>query len=416
MRGLRVLLLGQGRLEFDGQPLTRLMAAKHQALVFYLAATGEPAPRNRLAALLWGELDEAAARANLRVALTRLRRWLPGVLDIDERTVAFAADVPVSVDWQEVTAALRDDAPPAAREAAALAWRGPLLDGLDVAGSDAFEHWLAQVRQRAQRDAVALRRALMQRQEADGALDTAITHARGLLEIDDADEPAHMALMRLLAARGQRTAALHQYGACRAALAERLGARPSAECYALYTHIHAETAAPGTAAVAPVPDDEARPAPARAQAPAEDQTRCPDRPANGVLFGRASELALLTECLADPECRWVTITGPGGVGKTRLAEAAAADLATRFATARCGSAAATPAVHCETPRRWRSRCWSAWAQIAMPTARCCCCWTTWKRWRAHVRWRPCWLSACPGPWCWPRRARAWVVRASGWSN
>lgn len=337
MRGVRVLLLGQGRLEFDGQPLTRLMANKHQALVFYLAATSEPALRSRLATLLWGDNDEAAAHANLRVALTRLRRWLPDMLDIDNRQVAFAADAKLSVDWRDLTQALHGDAPLAAREAAALAWRGPLLDGLDVAGSDEFEHWLALMRQRAQRDAITLRRGLLQSHEADGALDAAIGHARGLLEIDEADEPAHMALMRLLAARGQRTAALAQYDACRAALVERLGARPSAACYTLYTRIHADPHA------ASVPDTLAPVAPIEPVAVAASPLAAPSQPApqsalqppiapvgRVALIGRDSELALLKELLSDPECRWLTVTGPGGVGKTRLAMVAAASLAPRL--------------------------------------------------------------------------------------
>ncbi len=354
MRGVRVLLLGQGRLELDGQPLTRLMASKHQALVFYLAATGQPAPRSQLAALLWGGQDETSARANLRVALTRLRRWLPGVLDIDNRQVAFAADAPISVDWHELTAALHDDAPLAAMETAARVWRGPLLDGLDVAGSDEFEHWLAQMRQRAQGDALALRRALLQRRQAGGDLELAIAHARGLLEIDETDEPAHMALMRLLADRGQRTAALAQYEVCRAALSERLGARPSAACYALYTHIHADapvassviSAAETQTPVEPPAIDPPTLAVARAgnpDAPAPDASKAASaadagfvpRPASVptarvALIGRERELVLLNDRLCDPECRWVTVTGPGGVGKTRLAMAAAASLSPRL--------------------------------------------------------------------------------------
>lgn len=344
MRGLRVLLLGQGRLEFDGQALTRLMAVKHQALVFYLAAVGEPVPRSRLATLLWGEVDEAAARANLRVALTRLRRWLPEVLDIDGQRVGFAPGATVWVDWRELAAALRPDATAQARATAAAAWRGPLLDGIDVAGSDEFEHWLAQARQRAQRDAVALRRELLQQCEADGSIAEAIGHARGLLEIDEADEPAHMALMRLLAARGQRTAALAQYETCRAALVERLGARPSADCYALYTRIHAQTWPRADAPLAPSdPPPAARPAAgeggetrsppdARPAAGGGGESRAtPDvRPPAIRLLGRSAELALLEERLSDPECRWLTITGPGGVGKTRLAEAAAAAFGPRF--------------------------------------------------------------------------------------
>ena len=359
MRGVRVLLLGQGRLELDGQPLTRLMASKHQALVFFLAATGQPAPRSRLAALLWGEHDEAAARANLRVALTRLRRWLPDVLDIDDRQVAFAADATVSVDWHDLTQALQADVPLAAREAAARAWRGPLLDGLDIAGSDEFERWLTQMRQRAQRDALDLRRSLLQSHEAGGELDMAIHHARGLLEIDETDEPAHMALMRLLSERGLRTAALAQYDVCRAALAERLGARPSAACYALYTRIHADphvatmTGPVATGVVTgPAPIDVSPTDTRTAERTVADHPLTslgthsainPPAPLQATallwsndsvvptlrseLIGREHELALLAERLSDPECRWLTITGPGGVGKTRLAMAAAASLA-----------------------------------------------------------------------------------------
>ena len=315
MQGLRVLLLGSPRLELDGQALTRLMAAKHQALVFHLAAEGRGVARGRLASLLWGDLDEAAGRANLRVALTRLRRWLPGLLDIDGQQVGFAAGAPVSVDLQALEQALHGrDQLTAERAAAARAWRGPLLDGFELAAGDDFERWLVHTRQRAARAAIELRRDLMQRSIAEGRLDDAIDHAHGVLEIDDADEPAHVALMRLLSGRGQRIAAIAQYEACRAALADRLGARPSADCYALYTRIHADAPAQPVLQPTPLP-----PAPAL---PLVDTD-------GGPLFGRATELALLRERLLLPECRWLTVVGPGGVGKTRLALAAAAEVGPR---------------------------------------------------------------------------------------
>ena len=327
MQGLRVLLLGPPRLELDGQALTRLMAAKHQALVFHLAAEGRAVPRTRLAGILWGDLDEAPARANLRVALTRLRRWLPSLLDIDAQQVGFAAGAPVSVDLQALEQALHErERPPAERAAAARAWRGPLLDGFDVAAGDDFERWLVHTRQRAARAAVALRRDLMQRCMAEGRPDEAIEHAHGVLEIDDADEPAHMELMRLLAARGRRIAAIAQYETCRAALAERLGARPSADCYALYTRIHAD-APPGR----PVTADGMVAHAVTADAPvARPPAPLVGEADGGPLIGRDVELAQLRERLALPECRWLTVVGPGGVGKTRLALAAAAELGSRL--------------------------------------------------------------------------------------
>ena len=49
------------------------------------------------------------------------------------------------------------------------------------------------------------------------------------------------------------------------------------------------------------------------------------------LIGRAREVTAVCALLDDPAVRLVTLTGPGGVGKTRLALQAAADLAEAFA-------------------------------------------------------------------------------------
>jgi DNA-binding SARP family transcriptional activator len=328
MQGLQISLLGPGRLELDGQALTRLLAPKHQALVFVLAAEGRALPRQRLATLLWGELDEAAARGNLRGALTRLRRWLPDVLAADAQQVGFADPAAVQIDWHLLQRAQDAARPHAERVAAAEAWRGPLLDGFDVGGAEAFEEWLATTRRRATQAVVALRHDLLARAEAAGGSDEAMSHARALLDIDDADESAHMALMRLLAGAQRRTAAIAQYEACRAALAQRLGARPSAACYALYTRIHADAVPavrPEAAGALPPPS-----LPVAAETPATvlhlppppPPPPPPPAPAT-TLVGRESELALIAQRLAEPACRWLTLIGPGGVGKTRLALAAA---------------------------------------------------------------------------------------------
>lgn len=335
MQGLCVLMLGQGRIELDGQSLTRLLAPKQQAIVFYLAATGAPVARNKLAELFWGEQDESSSRANLRTALSRMRRWLPEQLLIDAVQVGFAPNVPVQVDLQALTRALAADTPLAERLAAAQAWRGPVLDGFEIVAAEGFEAWLSPLRRRAQADMQALRHDLLRRSETAGLLDEAMAHARALLDIDDADEVAHMALMRALAATGRRTAAIAQYEACRAALVEHLGARPSADCYALYTHIHADAPAPGIEvligptgnpnAATAVPKEQQEEMPA-------DPTSITHRPAHphGSLIGRATEWALLLDRLGDPGCSWLTVTGPGGVGKTRLVKTAATELAAQF--------------------------------------------------------------------------------------
>ncbi|MDM0111301.1 BTAD domain-containing putative transcriptional regulator [Variovorax sp. J22R133] len=324
---MRVLLLGQGRLELDGQALTRLLAPKQQALLFYLAAVGGPVARTKLASMLWSELDDASARSNLRGALSRLRRWLPELLLVDAQHIGLAPGAALEVDLHSLSRAMSTpDMAPAARCGAADAWRGPVLDGFEVTGAEGFEEWLAQARPRAQRELQLLRHDLLRRSEAAGALDEAASQARSLLDVDDADEAAHMALMRLLAATGRRTAAIAQYEACRAALLQRLGARPSAECYALYTRIHSDAAAPKAERAPPsacVAPSDALAAGNVANTPPLAGPSAPD------LIGRDAEFELACERLSDPACRWLTITGPGGVGKTRLAQSTASAWAPR---------------------------------------------------------------------------------------
>jgi predicted ATPase len=59
--------------------------------------------------------------------------------------------------------------------------------------------------------------------------------------------------------------------------------------------------------------------------PALPRHNLPSQPTPFV--GRADELARIAELLADPTCRLLTLTGPGGIGKSRLALQAAGDLA-----------------------------------------------------------------------------------------
>jgi DNA-binding SARP family transcriptional activator len=74
---LRVRVLGGTELAVAGRPLVELASAKEAALVVYLAVTGTGHSRSALAGLLWSDLPEATARANLRLMLTKLRR-VPG--------------------------------------------------------------------------------------------------------------------------------------------------------------------------------------------------------------------------------------------------------------------------------------------------------------------------------------------------
>jgi predicted ribonuclease YlaK len=111
----------------------------------------------------------------------------------------------------------------------------------------------------------------------------------------------------LLTLSGQRGAALAQYETCRRVLAEELGVEPAAETRRLYQQIRDEVLEPLPSALH------------------QHQHNLPAQ--SRPFIGREATLAKIEQCLKDPDCRLLTLIGPGGSGKTRLAlEAAAAQL------------------------------------------------------------------------------------------
>jgi hypothetical protein len=109
--------------------------------------------------------------------------------------------------------------------------------------------------------------------------------------------------MRLLALEGERGAALAQYENCRKILTQELGVEPSAYTRELYEQIRSGTLKPKAERVSPIPS-----------------TPLHNLPVPLTPFvGREQELDELGRLIADSECRCITLTGPGGIGKTRLA-------------------------------------------------------------------------------------------------
>ncbi len=120
-------------------------------------------------------------------------------------------------------------------------------------------------------------------------------------------EEAHRDLMRLLASAGERSAALAQYEACRRSLMAELQVEPTAETTQLARDIRTGASEAGR------------------------EPRLPPLPLPATGFvGREDELADLAEILAHADGRLVTLTGPGGIGKTRLSLAVAAAMRDRF--------------------------------------------------------------------------------------
>ncbi|MFI7463721.1 ATP-binding protein [Nonomuraea sp. NPDC049646] len=285
---LILLLLGPPDLAVGGAPVG-LRAAKSRALLCYLATTTGPRSRSELAALLWGERPDANARGSLRLALSELRREVGGWLDITRDHVRFLGDLDgCFVDHRQLTAAST------VTQALAL-WRGEFLDGVCIGDAPAFAGWLAEERGRVR----TLLRDLLTQAGADGSAPV-VRLARIVAALDPFDEEAHRLLMASLAEAGNRAAALACYDDLRHRLAAELGVAPAPETQALRRDLLPRRPAAATAGTG------------RAPLPVPGST----------LFGRADEVRRVRALVAGR--RLVTLVGPGGVGKTRLAVAAAA--------------------------------------------------------------------------------------------
>lgn len=335
MTQLALALLGPFQAQHNDKPITGFESMRARALLLYLAVEkAHPHPREALVELLWPELPTGAGAANLRHTLANLRKAIgdqqatPPFLLITPTTLQFNAASAAAIDLDRFQALLTQPAPDALEEALAL-YRGRFVEGFTLDGSPEFELWLTL--QRARIDALAGQTLtkLVNHAVQQGDFSQAVTWTQRQLALDTLNEDLYTQLIWLLAHSGQRAAALHYYALCCQVLEKELGVEPQAVLQTLVARIRSGSHAFG---VIYGQDGQALVAPATQPAPLPAATLPPvhlPTPAT-PFFGRARELALVAERLADPACRLLTIVGPGGMGKTRLALQAAAAAQAQF--------------------------------------------------------------------------------------
>jgi len=328
---LQLRLLGAPEVRVDDVPVTDKLPGKSQAILYYLASTGQPQTRTVLATLLWGDMPEAGARANLRKALPDLRQQLEVYLRIDRQLVTFKPEIELWVDALEFETEVKAASSPVEAErlrAAIELYQGDFLTGFYVRNAPEFEAWLLAEQARLREVMIQALHTLTTHFAEQGDLNQGITTVQRLLTLEPWREEAHRQLMRLLARTGQRSAALAQYETCRQVLAEELGVEPGRETVALYERIRdgqvsqtTETQ-PATGigkqdgtgkVISPAP----QPSGPSVFQPPPTMPTLPTQPTSFV--GRAKELADVIRRLTDRDCRLLTLVGPGGIGKTRLA-------------------------------------------------------------------------------------------------
>jgi predicted ATPase/DNA-binding winged helix-turn-helix (wHTH) protein len=310
-------LLGSLELVVDGEPRTLASPGEKAVLALLLLAAGRVVPREVLVDALWGE-DLPANPANaVQGRMSRLRHalsdmGLPATLVAAQGPGYVASVEPDQVDAHRFAALIQQaravggNAQAASRlyaEALSL-WRGPAL--ADFAG----EPWA---------DGEAVRLQELRLAATEERIDLELDSGRHTDLIDQLEmlatenplrERLHAQLMLALYRSGRQADALAAYRRLQRVLDDELGLDPSEDLRDLEQAILRQDP--------------------RLRAPARELpntlTNLPVRVTSFV--GRERELGQLSALLA--EHRLVTLTGPGGAGKTSLAVQVAADTAGRW--------------------------------------------------------------------------------------
>ncbi|MEQ1787104.1 MAG: BTAD domain-containing putative transcriptional regulator [Acidimicrobiales bacterium] len=294
----------------DGDEI-RVSGAKLRALVAMLALdVGQVVPTDRLVDALWGEDPPAAVRNSLQGLVSKLRRVLGSADLVAMRGEGYALELPGgAIDvhrFEQIVAEGRALVAAGDRAGAvALMAEGDLLWRGEALADFTYEDFAVAAIARLTELRLAVIEERLDLELQLGRHQAAIVPLEELVAAHPLRERARGLLMLALYRAGRQADALRAFQDGRHRLGEELGLDPGHELRHLEAAILAQDRsldAPATEALNPAIRPGARSAIPDALTP---------------LVGRDEELRDLTGLLAD--CRFITLVGPGGVGKTRLA-------------------------------------------------------------------------------------------------
>jgi len=329
-------LLGQFSVRRDNSPV-EIRSRPAQTLLAYLLLTPNSSHRReKLAGLLWPDATDANSRSYLRKALWQMRKSLPpqhgggdDYFSADDISIAFNASSEYWLDAAVVGAALAEGAPMEDLIEAVSTYQGELLPGF-------YEEWVALERDRLKSAFEQKMNVLIAQLLEHGRWAQIVEWAERWIALGEAPEPAYRALMMAHANTGDMAKVAVVYARCVEALHKDLGVKPSKQTQALYArslrgegtsaaeHLDEMAFAAAWAEGGPVSE---------ARAVADVRLGWTDAPREALhnlpaelssFVGRLREKAEVHQLLESG--RLVTLTGPGGCGKTRLALQVAAGL------------------------------------------------------------------------------------------
>jgi predicted ATPase/DNA-binding SARP family transcriptional activator len=317
-------LLGSPQIHLDDSPIST-DRRKAIALLAYLAVNDIGHPRHKysresLSTLLWPDYEQAKAFSNLRTTLWEVRQAIgDGWLKADRDSIQLNAEANIELDvarFRDLLSQSRQQSYPAERikllsEAVKL-YRDHFLAGFNLKDAPNFNEWAFAESEELQRNFADALAVLSEDYCTVGRAEQAIPYARRLAGLDPLNDSAQRVLMEVYLQAGQRSAALKQYQGFEQTLRKELGVDPQPETHALYKQIQRGEIQPVQTVQRAVQDKPRHNLPLQLSS----------------FIGREKELQEIGELVHNH--RLVTLTGAGGIGKTRLSIQTASTLLKEF--------------------------------------------------------------------------------------
>lgn len=315
-------------------PVTLASAKQRALLAILLLETPHVVPVERLVDELWGDQPPPTAAKALQVHVSQLRR----ALGVDQPIVTLPRGYALHIDRSALdlhrfdsllakARRLRTDSDLegalAALQVALGLWRGPPLADVKLFGPGAHEAI------RLEGLCAIAQEERMELELARGAGAELVPELEMLIAGDPYREHMYGLLMLALYRAGRQADALTAFRSARQRLIEDLGLEPGPELVRLQSAILAQDPALDVPVIGRVPGVGPVDGVPGITTPLDPPAHAPvPHPAASIL-GRERELQTARDLIGRPDVRLLTLTGPGGIGKTRLALELAAALESR---------------------------------------------------------------------------------------